>query len=260
MPKHDFEFDNFYYYMKEKNHTNTLEYYDNKIKASQYKVPMEVTAKHLGSVENVLDWSCGDGHFSTYLCYKSIHTVGTSFYNKIPEFLNKNPYFNFILVDEKENVKLPFDDNTFDIVFSIGVLEHVHETGGSQELSLKEINRILKDNGKFICFHLPNKYSWVENLGKIIPRKIKSKLPIGSPHSKTFSRKDVQMLLAKTDFTLLDYGFYSFLPKNFTYALPRNIVQNDIFISLFLGIDRLFAFLLPFMCAQSYFIASKSKD
>ncbi|MBQ4132690.1 MAG: methyltransferase domain-containing protein [Desulfovibrionaceae bacterium] len=47
-------------------------------------------------------------------------------------------------------------------MFSIGVFEHVHETGGDQLASLKEISRVLKPEGFFLCFHLPNKYSWVE--------------------------------------------------------------------------------------------------
>ncbi len=252
----NFEFDSFYYYIVSSNYHEASPY-ENKITASQYKIPIEITANYLQNEMKVLDWSCGNGHFSNYLCYKGIETVGTSFYNGIPDFLQKKLNFNFVLINEKEHTCLPFDDKTFDIVFSIGVLEHVHEMGGNQESSLNELHRILKNNGKLFCFHLPNKYSWVENIGKLISRKIQNKLPIGSPHSKTFTYDEIQLLLSKNHFTLLDYKKYSFLPKNFARSLPKALVGNDFFTLLFTQFDNALSFLFPNLCSQSYFIAQK---
>jgi ubiquinone/menaquinone biosynthesis C-methylase UbiE len=42
--------------------------------------------------------------------------------------------------------KMPFDENTFDIAYSHGVLHHTEKI----DLALKEINRVLKPNGEFI--------------------------------------------------------------------------------------------------------------
>jgi len=47
-----------------------------------------------------------------------------------------------------EQTPLPFKDNSFDIVFSYGVLEHINNL---PEL-VKEVYRILKNGGKFISF------------------------------------------------------------------------------------------------------------
>lgn len=51
--------------------------------------------------------------------------------------------------------KIPFEDKTFDIVFSSNVLEHIPHIVDFQ----KEIKRVLKDDG--ICIHLLPTSNWV---------------------------------------------------------------------------------------------------
>lgn len=48
-------------------------------------------------------------------------------------------------VQEGDAEKLPFDDNSFDVVYSNGVLHHVPDI----ELSFKEVNRVLRPGGIF---------------------------------------------------------------------------------------------------------------
>src|SRR5262249_59740178 len=67
-------------------------------------------------------------------------------------------------------VKPPFNETTFGLVFSIGVLEHVHEAGGNARGSILELERVLKPGGHFLCFHLPSRYAWGENLRKVLKR------------------------------------------------------------------------------------------
>lgn len=56
--------------------------------------------------------------------------------------------------------RLDFDDATFDVVTSNGVLEHVPEPVGS----LHEIHRVLRPGGVFVVTSLPNRYSYTEAL------------------------------------------------------------------------------------------------
>jgi len=82
---------------------------------------------------------------------------------------------------------------------------------------LKEIGRILKRQGKFFCFHLPNKYSWVEAIITLIYKF--TTIPGSAPHSKKFTRKDIEKLLERSGYKLLEYRRYNFLPRNFTKKL-----------------------------------------
>jgi ubiquinone/menaquinone biosynthesis C-methylase UbiE len=67
--------------------------------------------------------------------------------------------------------KLPFPDNSFDLITSNMVFEHLN----NPQQQLNEISRILKVGGKLI-FHTPNKLSYTTLMARIIPEKIKDKL------------------------------------------------------------------------------------
>lgn len=255
---HTTEFSSFYNHMKSKGLHSLFYQYNNDISSKQYEIPVNISAPYIKEDDHVLDWSCGNGHFSFFIGYKKAQVVGSSFYDAIPDYLKSEQYFSLKLVDEKENIRLPFADSSFDSIFSIGTLEHVHETGGDQVLSLKEIRRILRNNGNFFCFHLPYKYSWVENIGHIIPSSLRKKLPIGHPHSKRFNKKDIVTMLEQAKLSLVDYGKYNFLPRNFTYALPPYLKNNRIFIASFNGVDAVLSAIMPVLCSQAYFVARKS--
>ena len=52
---------------------------------------------------------------------------------------------NFVLI--KPNQELPFDNETFDVITMLQVLEHV----GNEAFAINEVKRLLKRNGVFIC-------------------------------------------------------------------------------------------------------------
>ena len=51
--------------------------------------------------------------------------------------------------------KLPFEDNSFDIVFSGGVLEYFE----NYEIPMSEMTRVLRPNGVFAANMVPRKFS-----------------------------------------------------------------------------------------------------
>ncbi|MDB3990755.1 class I SAM-dependent methyltransferase [Gammaproteobacteria bacterium] len=57
-------------------------------------------------------------------------------------------------ITEYDGKSIPFDDKSFDVVFSSNVLEHIRDIDDYN----KEIHRVLKDNG--ICVHILPSSSW----------------------------------------------------------------------------------------------------
>lgn len=88
--------------------------------------------------------------------------------------------YDFLSLTKHETIKnklrgdiaqLPFPDNTFDLVTSNMVFEHLN----CPEKQLKEICRVLSKGGKLI-FHTPNKLSYATLLARMLPDCIKPKL------------------------------------------------------------------------------------
>lgn len=62
--------------------------------------------------------------------------------------------------------KIPYDDNTFDVVFSDNVLEHLEQP----DSVFKEVNRVLKPGGVYL-FKTPNKWHYMPTISRITPHK-----------------------------------------------------------------------------------------
>jgi len=103
----------------------------------------------LSNVNKVLEIGCGVGVVSAHLNmnYK-MDVVGTDLDQeqiKIAKIYNKmNENLKFIKADA---IKLPFENNKFEIILSLWVMHHINDW----ERALKEINRVLKPKG-FLIF------------------------------------------------------------------------------------------------------------
>jgi len=116
---------------------------------------------------------------------------------------------NFQVADAQQ---LPFEDNYFDCVCSMGVLHHVPNT----EKAVKEILRVLKPGGRLIVmfyhrnsakFRLKYRvWSWVT--GKSVQQLVNEFDGIGNPKGYVYSKKELARLLH--DFTNLNM-FVGFL-------------------------------------------------
>ena len=225
--------------------------FENILTMLQYRKTYEVALKYIKQGMKVLDWGCGNGHFAYFLTKQKIDTTGYSFLTD-PVILENQPLFHFIQGDSKDPATLPFADSTFDIVFSIGVLEHVYETGGSEERSLQEIRRVIKPGGRFLCFHFPNKHQWVEPLGKLLGLTEYF-------HLRKYTRRDIQQFAESIGFDIEEIGRYNFFPRNQLRFLPAKLKQNNSVIYLFEFIDGLFSRLFPWLCTNYYFVAKVKK-
>jgi ubiquinone/menaquinone biosynthesis C-methylase UbiE len=215
----------------------------------QYHRAYAAVVQNIKPGAKVLDWGGGAGHFSYFLAKEGYST--TIFAFDQPDFVMpeiKQGQVQFVLADANEPKKLPFEDESFDAVCSIGVLEHVRETGGDEKASLAEIRRILRPNGVFICYHFPNKTSWIEFLAR----------RIGIYHHQfTYERSEIEAIF-KPALSIQLCKRYALLPRNFLRRLPPFITNHSLFAKLFDAIDVIISPCLPWFNQNWMVVARKS--
>lgn len=220
------------------------------ISVHQYLTLYKLFQRYVPKGSKVLDWGTGIGHFSYFLCRSGYKATGFSILEGLifKSWIKDYPY-KFVHQSAKEPVKLPFKRDSFEGVASVGVLEHVQEFGGNEIASLNEIKRILKPGGFFICYHCPNRLSWIEYLGKIITKKFH--------HNFRYTKAEINMLNLKTGFQLLEVGKYGILPRNSLGRLPNRLAYSEIFARFYDILDHLLSFIFAPFCQNYYFIAKK---
>ena len=174
--------------------------------AYQYRRLHQLWRRYVPAGAEVLDWGAGNGHFSYFLSRAGYRTTGYSFLPFVFEAWLADPNYRFVPGDEREPVALPFGAASFDAVASIGVLEHVRETGGDESLSLAEIVRVLRPGGTFIAYHFPNRDSWIDLAAKQVPGK--------HHHLYRYTRADIERLMRGAGLELLETRRYALLPRN----------------------------------------------
>ena len=226
--------------------------------ASQYLFPCKTVIRCLppSSDVHVLDWGCGDGHFSFFLLQLGFTVSAYSFaqIGKISSLLESFTRFNFHHCESKEPILLPYQNKTFDVVFSMGVLEHVQEYHGDELASLKEMYRVLKPGGKVFIFHLPNQRSWIEMVNKMC---VKMKLSKKYTHNFTYTKKQIEALASLAGFSLLEQEYYNLFPRNLLRECPEVIGSNIYVIRLFNVLEKIFSIPLKRFSQNHFFILEK---
>src|SRR5436309_1162495 len=134
---------------------------------AQYRILHRLCRQWIPGGGRVLDWGAGTGHASIWLSRAGFEATGYSLDAfSFQDLLGDRPY-RFVAANSSEPVLLPFGDGEFDAVLSVGVLEHVRETGGDELASLREIYRVLRPGGIMICVHLPNAKSWIDAFARL---------------------------------------------------------------------------------------------
>lgn len=95
----------------------------------------------------ILDVGCGSGRDAKYFVNKNYEYVGLDISEGMIKIAKeKNPNANFVLGDMR---KLPFENNSFDGIWSMSSLLHIPKTEIVNVL--KEFNRVLNKDGIFYC-------------------------------------------------------------------------------------------------------------
>ena len=168
----------------------------------------------IGKNKKVLDLGGRDGTLTKHFIEKNHVTLADIDENAL-KYAQNNYKVETMKVDL--NQSLPFQDNSFDVVVMAEVLEHLPYPN----ITLGEIRRVLKTNGKFIG-NLPLAYHLKDRWQIIRGRKL---LISGDPtHLQFLSYEDVKKLMSKffniEEITILKGGKLS---NKFPAAFARNI-------------------------------------
>lgn len=154
----------------------------------------------------ILDWGCGKGHCSYLLQKAGIPIQACDIISDKDDsaFHQQTPIINTLKINVtslEDPIKLPYMNESFDAVISMGVLEHVQ----NDLASLKEIHRILRKDGLLFCFFLPQKLSWTQYI---------SRKRGNTYHDRLYNKNIIEELCAASHFKIADYWHRQFLPKN----------------------------------------------
>lgn len=149
----------------------------------------------------VLDVGCGFGQITEMLHVKGIRAIGIDIGVKLKR-LEKNKVWKnlcapFALGDA---CNLPFKSETFDVVVCCGVLEHVYD----QYKFSKECRRVLKNDGFFLCYYLPNKTGLESIFSRIFP----------TGH-KFYTKASTEYVLNRSGFRVLNIKREQVIPSLF---------------------------------------------
>ncbi len=219
--------------------------------AHQYLRLYQLWRRYVPAGAQVLDWGAGNGHFSYFLQRTGYRTTAFSFMPFEFEHWLPKGEFQFVPGSERDPVHLPFADASFDAVASIGVLEHVRETGGNEPGSLSELARVLKPGGHMVCWHFPNQWSWIDVFARRVPGKHR--------HLYRYTRGDVQRLVAGAGLELIETERYAVLPRNTLHKLLGPARDAPWAADLWDGLDA--ALGIPFggVAQNHYFVAQRPR-
>lgn len=216
---------------------------------AQYEKPYEITGRYVTPGAHVLDWGCGNGHFSLLLESLGARVTGFSF-EPPPRALAASSSFTFVQGNEAEPARLPFDDASFDVAVGVGVLEHVWETGGDERASLAELARVVKPGGTLLTFHLPNRTGWVERMVKLL--RLKKHF-----HHRKYSAPEIRALWSDASFAVTELGLYNAFPRSEIRHLPGALRHNRVFAAGYSALDDLIAAVAPSVCTNFYVAARR---
>lgn len=149
--------------------------------------------------KKVLDVGCGVAEVKVLFDKWDCDYWGTDLVPETIERLKSNKV-NATLGDARD---IPFEDNSFDFVFSFGVIEHFDET----EKSIEEHIRVAKPGGD-ILITVPNRitpYTFIETTWHILNGTYKNGI---ASNGKRYTTNEMKRMVEKYDVEVINCFYY----------------------------------------------------
>ena len=156
---------------------------------------------------NALDLGCGTGNYTLELYKRGFQVVGVDISRRMFKIAQKKlPNVKFI----KANAySLPFEDNTFDLVLSVTMLEFIHEP----EKVLSEVYRVLKPGGEAVIGTMNGKSMW------FIFKRMKSLfVETAYRYARFYTPKELESLMKNAGFKETESRGIIYLPSFFPFV------------------------------------------
>lgn len=164
--------------------------------------------------QNCLDVGCASGFMisEVYKAFPHAKYFGIDIYDRVIEHAQKTyPHINFKVASAE---KLPFAENSFDLILFYETIEHVE----NPKDCLKEVKRILKKDGTLIL--TMDSGSLLFRIAWFIWENSKGKIWQGA-HLHPFHHTELEHLIRSSDFKIKD-KIFSFLGMEVTFVLNKN--------------------------------------
>ena len=154
----------------------------------------------------VLDWGCGKGHITYLLRREGFQVTSCDVMSGADDsaFGQATPIIDeqhIKVVPLEDPIALPFESASFDVVLSMGVLEHVDYDSAS----LRELRRVVKPGGLCLICFLPYTCSWTQRLAHARGDRY---------HTRLYSRAQLRAMAQAAGFNVLRMTHGQLFPKN----------------------------------------------
>ncbi|MGF1485609.1 MAG: class I SAM-dependent methyltransferase [Prochloraceae cyanobacterium] len=206
-------------YIKNNPHDEIPNVLQNDILIRKRVASFSIYKKYLTGKNTFLDWGCKNGiigyTIKTYLGDRAgkIEIHGCDIIRGKYQIFSEKA--NLIYSQLNHYYLMPYQDNYFDIVIGNGVLEHV----ANDRESLKELYRIIKNEGYLIITFLPNRLSYTEFLSEKF-RKL--------THMRKYSINKIKEMLLHSGFVPIEWGYHQVFPSLSSFPSRRVSDPKDL--------------------------------
>ncbi|UCG54789.1 MAG: class I SAM-dependent methyltransferase [Dehalococcoidia bacterium] len=171
---------------------------DQEMQYCEQREDIRIFSKYLPRKGTILEAGCGIGIVCSYLSKKTnTQIVGLDTSSEALQLISKGAENNCWFIKGDVN-KLPVKDHSFDLVVSLGVIEHLD----NPEIAVRDMERVLKKEG-ILFLSTPNAHCYTHRMVRFLKRCMKT-WKIGKEAS--FSLSQLEDLLSQS--LIIETGYF----------------------------------------------------
>jgi 2-polyprenyl-3-methyl-5-hydroxy-6-metoxy-1,4-benzoquinol methylase len=155
----------------------------------------------VGSERRVLDVGCSSGYLARPLVARGCTVVGIEVDPEAAEVARR--VCSEVLVGDVEELELPFEPGSFDVVLCGDLIEHLRDP----ERFLARVRPLLRDDGRLVLT-TPNVANWSIRLGLLFGRfRYTDRGILDRTHTRLFTRSTLSDMLDRAGFRVVELDF-----------------------------------------------------